>query len=129
MKFVSKLRTGCKCKNSGAEIFFTYARLMDELGLLNSTEEDSIRHLTRTVERTAEAYRIITEQVFSDGVMSFGRIYVWHAFSCEFYDLLTPRERSRLNQIYKRKWWTLFLHGEWYTRLFLSVLMLVWTVH
>ena len=109
--------------------FFTYARLMDELGLLNSTEEQSIRHLTRTVERTAEAYRRITEQVFSDGVMSFGRIYVWHAFSCEFYDLLTPRERSRLNQIYKRKWWTLFLHGEWYTRLFLSVLMLVWTVH
>ena len=109
--------------------FFTYARLMDELGVLNSTEEQSIRHLTRTVERTAEAYRIITEQVFSDGVMSFGRIYVWHAFSCEFYDLLTPRERSRMNQIYKRKWWTLFLHGEWYTRLFLSVLMLVWTVH
>ena len=102
---------------------------MDELGLLNSSEEQSIRRLTRTVERTAEAYRIITEQVFSDGVMSFGRIYVWHAFSCEFYDLLTPRERSRLNQIYKRKWWTLFLHGEWYTRLFLSVLMLVWAVH
>ena len=101
---------------------------MDELGLLNTTELDAIRHLTRSV-RTAEAYRRITEDVFIDGVMSWGRIFVWHAFSCELYYLLAPRERLKMNPIYKRKWWTLFSHGEWSTRLFLSVLMLMWTVH
>ena len=67
------------------------------MDVLNTTELDAIRHLTRSV-RTAEAYRRITEDVFIDGVMSWGRIFVWHAFSCEFYDLLAPRERSRVNQ-------------------------------
>ena len=86
--------------------------------------QEAVLRLTRHV-RDAETYARVTDEVFVDGV-NYGRLCVWHTFSRQLFTLLPACERSKMNILYKQKWWTLFVRSEWYNKLFLLVLIVVW---
>ena len=55
----------------------------------------------------AETYARVADEVFVDGD-NYGRLSVWHTFSRQLFTLLPACGQSKMNILYKQKWWTLF---------------------
>ena len=83
-----------------------------------------IRHFANQV-KDADTYGDITDVLFDERVR-FGRICVWHSFSCELYRQLPEDERIKMNTIYHQKWWTLYTKSDLYNKCVLFVFKLVW---
>ena len=67
------------------------------VGLLTMDTRDKIFDVARQV-KDAKTYDFVTDVVFEDGV-NFGRICVWHSFSCQLYTLF-PAERTKEDEHY-----------------------------
>ena len=75
--------------------------------------------------KDAASYAVITDVVFRDQI-HFGRICVWHSFSCQLYSLLPREEQIKMNTIYHQKWRTIFRRSDACNKIVLVILMLAW---
>ena len=86
---------------------------------------DVFRRLAREV-RDAQTYEDAINYLFDDDVINFGRLSVWYVFSKQLYTILPAKERSKMNTIFKKIWWTLFEKGTLSHKTILLILFCGW---